>query len=424
MSQRIAALIVSALLTVNLIAQDEKSLRETFLESEYFFMLGDYSDALPGYLAIYSKMPENANIAYMIGVCYLNISGQKNLATQYLESASLKVSSRHKEGTISQLAAPYDAIYQLGIAYRVNYQFDKAKEAYRKYRETLLPDDADNIRFVDHEIASCDNAVKEMEHPADFTMENMGPLFNDEKDNFNPLISGDGKSFVYMTAMKFYDAVMYSRLVGDKWTTPVNITEELNVDGLIFVSCLSANGKTLLLSAGDNYNSDLLVSTYDGKKWSKAVKLNRNINTKYWESHAFLSEDEKLLVFASDRPGGFGGLDIYVSKKENNDWGPAVNIGPEINTAFNEDRPFIINNSKTLFFASQDHLSMGGYDLFRSDKLPNGLWDKPKNLGYPLNTTDDNIFFMPSGNGKTGYISAFKEGEGYGKQDIYRILFK
>lgn len=398
MSKRITGLLILLLFSINLFPQDLKSLQETFLESEYFFMYGDYADALPGYLKIYEQMPDNANIAYRIGVCYLNINGQKNLAPEYLESAAKKTSSRHKDGTISQVTAPYDAIYQLGIAYRVNYQFDKASTAFKKYRETLLPDDTENLNFIDHDILTCENAKRLIAKPVDFTMENLGPLFNDEKDNFNPVISGDGKTFVYMSSMKFYDAVMCSKLIDGKWSAPLNIIPDLQVEGNIYVSCLSYDGRTLLLSVGDSYNSDILSFTYNGTKWSKAVKLNENINTKYWESHGYISEDGNLLVFASDRPGGFGGLDIYFSKKENGDWGPAVNIGPEINSTLNEDRPFLINNSKTLFFASQDHDNIGGYDIFRSERLSNGLWGKPQNPGYPFNTPDDNTFFMPVGN--------------------------
>ena len=123
----------------------------------------------------------------------------------------------------------------------------------------------------------------------------------------------------------------------------------------------------LFLSRDDNYNSDIYSSSFNGDTWSKTVKLNKNINTKYWESHGFISEDGKQLIFASDRPGGFGGLDLYISRKVNGDWGPAVNLGPEINTPFNEDRPFLINNGKNTFFSSQGHENIGGYDIFRSD---------------------------------------------------------
>jgi Tol biopolymer transport system component len=299
-----------------------------------------------------------------------------------------------------------------------------AKETFAKYLETLLPDDHVNIDFIKHQIEVCDMAKDLISKPVAFTEENVGGLFNDEKDNFNPLISADGKTFAYMVSLKFYDAVMFSRLVNGKWTPPLNITPELQSDGDFYISCLSADGKLLFLSKDDNETSDIYVSSFDGSHWSKTTKLNKNINTKYWESHAFISEDGNQLVFASDRPGGFGGLDLYLSRKINGDWGPEVNLGPEINTEFNEDRPFLINNGKTLFFSSQGHENIGGYDLFRSDLQTNGLWSNPKNLGYPINTPDDDIFFMPVGDGKSGYYSRVRESGGFGKQDIYKITFK
>jgi Tol biopolymer transport system component len=174
----------------------------------------------------------------------------------------------------------------------------------------------------------------------------------------------------------------------------------------------------------DNENSDIYMSSLQGEVWTKTVKLNKNINTKFWESHGFLSEDATQLVFASDRPGGFGGLDLYVSRKIDGDWGPAVNLGPEINTQFNEDRPFMINKGKTIFFSSQGNDNIGGYDLFRTDLQTNGIWSIPTNLGYPINTPDDDIFFMPVADGKSGYYSRFKDSGGFGKEDIYRITIK
>lgn len=405
-------------------AQDLKPLQEPFLDAEYFFMNQDYSDALGYYLQVYDKLPENANIAYRIGVCYLNIDGKKNLSIDYLEKACKNMSAKHKEGSISQFSAPYDALFDLGNAYLVNYQFDKAKDAFSRYALTLLPDDRENHEFVDQHIRSCDIAKELLEKPVSFTEENLGEPFNDEKSNFNPVISADGKTFAFMVTLKFYDAIMVTKLVNGKWTVPVNITPDLQSDGDMYISSLSADGKVLFLSRDDDYNSDIYSSTFDGTKWGPTVKLNKNINTRYWESHGFISEDGNQLIFASDRPGGFGGLDLYISKKVNGDWGPAVNIGPEINTPFNEDRPFLINDGKTLFFSSQGHLNMGGYDLFRSDLQSNNLWSKPQNLGYPINTPDDNIFFMPVDKGRAGYYAIFKEAGGAGNKDIYKIIFK
>jgi Tol biopolymer transport system component len=270
----------------------------------------------------------------------------------------------------------------------------------------------------------CDWAKKLISVPVAFDEENMGELFNDDKSNFNPLISADGKSFAYMVSLKFYDAVMYSRIENGKWSAPINITPDLQSDGDFYISCLSADGNQLYLSKDDNYNSDIYVSTFNGTQWSKTVKLDKNINTKYWESHGFVSESGLQLIFASDRPGGFGGLDLYISQKVNGNWGPAVNLGPQINTQFNEDRPFLVNNGKTLIFSSQGHQGIGGYDLFRTDLQTNGLWNKPVNMGYPINNPDNNTFFMPIGDGKTGYYSAFKEAKGFGKEDIYKITIK
>ena len=225
---------VTIVLVISGNAQENKSLQDTFLEAEYFFMNEDYSDALTYYLQLNEKLPDNSNIAYCIGVCYLNIPGKKNLSVDYLESASKNMSAKHREGSVSQTAAPYDALYDLGRAYRINFKFDKAKETFIKYSETLLPDDKENMDFIKHEIEVCDMAKNLIARPVSFSEENAGELFNDEKSNFNPLISADGKSFVWMVSLKFYDAVMFSRLNDGKWSAPVNITPELQSDGDFF----------------------------------------------------------------------------------------------------------------------------------------------------------------------------------------------
>ena len=424
MINKIYHLLVASALTMSLYGQDIKNLQNKFLEAEYFFMSEAYPDALPFYLELYEQMPDNAFLAYRIGACLLNTPGKKNLSISYLEDAIKDMSAQIKEGTINQKSAPYDALFDLGKAYRINYMFDKAKDCYRKYFETLLPDDKENIEFIQNELKVCDDAREIISKPIQFKEENAGLLFNSKESDFNPVISSDGKSFAWMVSMKFYDAIMFTRMANGKWAPPVNITPELQSDGDFYISCLSSDGRLLFLSRDDNYNSDIYFSEFNGTSWSKCVKLNKNINTRYWESHGFISEDGDQLVFASDRPGGFGGLDLYISHKTGGTWGSPVNLGPEINTPLNEDRPFLINQSKTLFFSSQGHHNAGGYDIFRSDLQSNSLWSKPVNIGYPLNNTDDNFFFMPTDKGNSGYYSIYKEFTGTGKEDIYRITFR
>jgi len=424
MCRRIVTLIVASVFLLPVYTQELRPLQDIFLEAEYFFVTGEYQDALPYYIQLYEKLPENANIAYRIGVCYLNITGKKNLSVEYLEAAVRNMSAKNKEGTIARTSAPYDALYDLALAYRINYQFDRAKETFMRFSGTLLPDDSENIDFINHQIKTCDTAKELIAMPVSYTEENMGGVINDEKSNFNPVISADGKTLAYMVSMKFYDAIMLTKLINGTWSSPVNITPELESDGDMYISCLSSDGKMLYLSKDDNFNSDLYTCSFDGVRWGASTPLNKNINTKYWESHGFVSEQGDILIFASDRPGGFGGLDLYISRKSGSMWETPVNLGPEINTPFNEDRPFLINNGKTLFFSSQGHKNIGGYDLFRSDLQSNNLWSTPENLGYPVNTTDDDIFFMPEGKGESGYYSRFRESEGYGKKDIYRVTLK
>jgi hypothetical protein len=416
-------LIITSVFCLSLFSQDKINLQQTFLDAEYFFMKGYYQDALPVYLSLYKKLPDNSNLAYRIGACYINIPGQKNLSIEYLLSATKKLSAQVKEGTINQKSAPYEALFDLAKAYRVNYMFEKAKDCYQRYYETLLPGDVENRNFVENEMKVCDNAEELISKPVLFKEQNIGEPVNTKESEFNPVISANGKSLAYMVALKFYNAVMFSRLINNKWSEPVNITSDLLSDGDVFISCLSSDGKTLFLSKDDDFNSDIYSSTFNGTKWTKILRLNNRINTDYWESHGFVTDDGTRLIFASDRPGGYGGLDLYMANLENGDWGVPVNLGPQINTALNEDRPFLINGGRTLFFSSQGHMNMGGYDIFRSDLQSKSNWSEPENIGYPLNNTDDNIFFMPAGNGKTGYYSIYKESGGSGKYDIYLITF-
>ena len=177
----------------------------------------------------------------------------------------------------------------------------------------------------------------------------------------------------------------------------------------------------LYLNMEDNFNSDLLFSSYQNGRWDKSELLNKNINTKFWESHASISPDGESLYFASNIKDGYGEMDLYISlKDQTGDWGEASNLGPAINTELNEDHPFLSEDGKVLYFASQGHFNIGGYDIFKSEQMADGSWAKPINIGYPVNTTDDDLFFFPSGNGKYGYQARFADNN-FGLRDIYRF---
>jgi outer membrane protein OmpA-like peptidoglycan-associated protein len=406
-----------------LFSQDtDVKLRELFLDGEYFFLSEDYEEALYSYNTLYKRgYADNANINYRIGQCYLNIPGEKNKSISYLEKATQDMVAKYSEGSFKETRAPYDAQFYLGNAYRITNQLDKAIAAYEKYKTLVDPKNTSAIKLANNEIESCNYAREMMKNTMVIKKVSLGRPVNTANRDYFPAVSGDESVLVYNSAQKFYQAIFFSKKVNKKWTNPINITPEVESDGNQYVSSLSFDGTELYLREEDKFQADLLVSKYENGKWSKSKPLNKNINTKYWEGNACVTLNGQILYFSSNRPGGAGALDIYKSEKQvNGEWGPAINLGSSINTEYNEDAPFITEDGKRLYFASQGHNTMGGYDVFYSEYNIDGTWSKPVNLGYSINTTDDELFYFPVKNGKIAYISGYLK-EGYGSQDLFRL---
>jgi hypothetical protein len=250
----------------------------------------------------------------------------------------------------------------------------------------------------------------------------LGERINTATAETHPVVTDDESILVFSRKLPFYQGIFLSRKINGEWGIPVNIVYELGVDDDCFPTSISSDGTELYLYRSDNYVGDIFVSNYIHGRWTKIRRLNSNINTKYWESHACISHDRKTLYFTSNRKGGYGGLDIYKSTRlstTNDDWGPPVNLGQVINSAYNEDTPFITPDDKFLYFSSFGHETMGGYDMFYSQFANDGTWSVPVNLGYPLNTTYDEQFFNPVVDGKAFYIAEAGAG-GLGGYDIYR----
>jgi CBS domain-containing protein len=246
-------------------------------------------------------------------------------------------------------------------------------------------------------------------------------FINENNSEHNPVVSADESMLVFTRSEAFYDAILYSVKRNGEWSAPVNMNELLKVDNYFYPTSLSSDGKDLYLYSSVDYDGIIYTTRFENGVWSPLVKLNENINTKFWESHATVSHDNKRLYFTSNRKGTYGGLDIYESRRDSTgDWGPARNLGPVINTPYNEETPFLSSDDKTLFFSSRGHFNMGGHDIFYSTLLENGEWSVPLNVGYPLNSTDDDMFFKPMGLGYEGYLAKHKP-DGFGKQDIYKL---
>ena len=401
------------------LAQSKSELKEFFIEAESHLLYGEYEKANEIFMVLNQMMPENANIQYKIGNCYLHIPHEKTKAIPFLQSATANAEYGAKTTRFNENRAPLDAYFSLGNAFLINNNLDKAILTYAKFKELLSGGNGMvNSDFVDQEIMACKNAKKLMEAPLDFTKKTLGGKINIVAINHKPAVSGDGNTLVYTGEMGEENSIYMSQKVGGKWSPPSEITSQLSNQRDISSSSLNYYGTQLFIYKLDNFVGNIYVSNYSDGSWSKILKLNNNINTKYYESHASISKDGNMLFFVSNRDGGEGGSDIYQSELQSDEtWGPAKNIGSSINTPFNEDTPFLTNNDSLLFFSSESHYTMGGYDIFKAKKK-NDTWQKPENIGYPINTTDDDLFFQPLGNGTTAYYSMLT---GYKEKEIFKI---
>jgi len=408
------------LFPVTLPAQRD-SLRNDFLDAESWFLFEEYSEALPLYMKLHVADPENANISYRIGICLLNDPYRKEESVKYLLEAAEQINPGYKENSYKERTAPPDALYYLGNAYMVNQQLEKAIETYERFLEILDPEVYDR-QLVEGQIRACRNAQRLKRIPVDIDLHLMDSLINTRYADVRPVVSGDGTKMAFVTELPFYDGLFYTEKVEGEWSYPRNITAELGFDSDVYPTCLSHDGSEMILYYDDDYIGNLYHARFGEGRWMPAEKLGEQINTRYWESDACLSRDGQTLYFTSNRKGTVGGLDIYRSARQpDGTWGVPENLGPTINTRFNEMCPFITEDGQTLYFSSYGHNGMGGYDIFRSRRNRNGSWGTPENLGYPLNTTGDDLYYHPVENGHGAYYSLYDEERGIGRHDIYYV---
>ncbi|MCX6262519.1 MAG: hypothetical protein NTY95_17095, partial [Bacteroidia bacterium] len=415
--QLITLLFLSAAAT----AQSNIETKKIFAEAESCFLFEEYELANPLYLLL--DNPENFNIQYKIGTCYLNIPGEKEKAIPYLESAIKHSSYDAKINSFKEKRAPLDAYFFLAKAYMINNELDKALSTFNKFKtlaqETVKKGGMKNLAYIDQQIQACNNAISNQETPFRISKKRLGPEFSQGSINENPAVSSfDGNTIVFTERRGLLNAIMFSKKIRGKWQTPIEINSSLNAGDDCSTCSLNSDGTLLFLYKEDNYDGNIYSSEYADGKWTPIKKLNKNINTKYYESHASVSANGKKLYFTSNRNGGQGGLDIYLSEKDaSGDWGTAINLGSTVNTKYNEDTPFITINDSLLYFSSEGHKGMGGYDIFRSSGT-GSTWKSPENLGFPINSTDDDKFFQPFNNDENGFYSITTD---YKKKEIFYI---
>lgn len=377
--------------------------------------------AISYYLSAEKFNPDNAMLNYKIGKCMI-YSTQKMKAAKYLEKAI----------ALNPMITA-DVHYFLARAYHLNMDWDKAKQEYNTYLQTLTPDKSGVIAEVRRKIQECDNGKQLCQAPIRVFIDNLGSTINTKYPEYHPLISADESKIIYtvrtpVTKKKIdpedaetFEGIFVSNYKDGAWGTPQDLGAPIDVKLHDATAGLSPDGQTLYIYR-TNGNGDIYQTNLSNNGWSKPKRMNDMVNSVGKESSITVSADGKVFYYVSNRPGGYGMGDIYKSTIDaNGNWTSPQNLGPTINTQYDELGVYLQPDGSALYFSSTGHNTMGGYDIFKSTYV-SGQWSVPENLGYPINTPGDEVYFVMPADKKHAYYSSDQAG-GEGDMDNYKITF-
>lgn len=373
--------------------------------------------------------PENLKANFQAGYMHINTIQKDRAVKFFLRVYELDPNYR------------FDLEYWIGLSYQHGLEFDKAIDFYTRYKDKMdkRPNyqgrDRVNPTLVDRAIYECENGKEFVSRPGNFSIVNLGGQINSEWDDYAAVFNESEDEVVFTSRRrdgnlnqdvyddnKPYEDIFISLKKNGEWSLAENIGTTVNTPFHDSNLALSADGNTLFIYTDDGGGDILYTDRQPNGSWSPPQPLPGIINSSYEEKSISISKDEKTLYFSSNRPGGYGGLDIYRATKDlNGEWTIVKNLGPNINTEFDDDGPFIDYDGKTLYFSSKGRNGMGGFDIYKSifDEATND-WSEPENLGYPINTPDNDIYFVTTEGGKRWYYSSVRE-DGIGYDDIYMI---
>jgi len=392
------------------IAQKIPSQHKLYKKAINYFNNEEYKQALKLFLIIDSLSTADFELKYNIGACYLNSANEKVKAIPYLEYAI----SKDKKNI------PEVVFKDLGTLYHLDYKFAKSIEAFNLFLGSSYLSNND-VSYAVRMIEICKNALIIVSDTINVKIANIGKPINTELSEINPLIPADESILYYQSVdeLNINNNNIYSttRIADGSFQKPnkVDISTENSNN---FLAGIAPDGAQLFLS----FNNKISSCNIENNKCTKLEILTDKVNSEFSEYQISISVDGNEYYFSSNRPGGFGGKDLYkVVKDENGKWGDAINLGSAINTAYDEESPFIHPDDRTLYFSSNGHNTIGGFDIFKSIKY-NNEWSSPENLGFPINSTNDDINFIMSADGQVGYFSSCRK-DGLGGFDIYKVYF-
>ncbi|MGB0882265.1 MAG: OmpA family protein [Vicingaceae bacterium] len=405
--------------------QSENELKKMSKNAENYFSIEDYNSAYPILRDLDTLSEIEMSTKFMLAICEIELNYDYPKAIEYFES--IKLNFKKEE-------VPDELYRLLGSAHYNNYNFSSAIENYKIYKELIIGEDELEIG-IEREITIATNANTFFTTPENYKLINLGENINSSKGDYAPVISADESTLIFTSRRPggnsneeafdggfFEDIYISQKDKNNQWEQAELIGGGINTPAHDASSSISADGQKLYIyRSKKNGKTGIILESYlNGSDWELPVPLNENINSKDWVSSVSVTSDEQRLYFTSNKKGGYGGKDIYVSEKdEDGTWGIAQNLGPEVNTSQDEESPFIHPDGKTLFFSSKGHNTMGGYDIYKSIN-EDDVWSVATNMGYPLNTTNDDLHFVLSANGKNGYYTSERI-DSYGKSDIYQV---
>ncbi len=389
----------------------------------------------------YALDSTNANVSYLIGKLLIASAMHKASALPYLQKAVTNIKKKYHPNDPSERHAPPMAFYYLGRAQLVNYQFDAAIDNFNTFKKMLKDGGGERPKDLAYWTACANNGKDLMQNPVNCKVVNIGEVVNSTYDDYAPTMTADETAMYFTSKRPLIEDTAADREgiwmstsngPGKPWSSPVDVGGPLNKVGFNAATVwLAPDGQSMIdyQSIGIT-NGEVYITKLTGTTWSNPGKIDSTNSglidvkgSRYSTPSACMSPDGKTLYFSSDRTGGTGGLDIYRSDKQNDgSWGSPVNLGAGVNTKYDEDCPFVSYDGSILFFSSKGHNSMGGYDVFMCKSDGQGGWGEAQNLGYPVNTPDDDKFFVLSPDGKRAYYNTVRLGT-MGERDISEITF-
>lgn len=413
--------LIMAMLPVALAQDGDVIEGDEGMADEYFFN-ENYKAALNQYLALLRMEPEDLKYNYNTGLCYLNSDFEKIKSIPYFE----KVIFYDEEAST--------VYYLMGQAYQSDFQFDRAIDMFNKFIEFRDLGSEFTIDDAELQIEYCENAYELMKFPKDCTFENLGPHINSEYPDYFPFVTTDERFIAYTSKRDdgsalepdgtYASNIYYSNVEAGEYTDGVPMPGATNdpAESEVIVGMSGDGAKMLLMKGFEGISGDIFEGDFSDNRLGNIHPLDDKVNSKFREIAASFSEDGNSIYFVSDRPGGYGGTDMWIIKKvPTGAWGVPFNAGPDVNTELDEDFPNLSPDGKYLYFSSKGHFSMGGYDIFKAQWNPDSnRFMNPRNIGYPINSVDDDMNFRISRTGRYGYMSLLRE-DGYGDYDVYRI---